>query len=106
WLVDRGWWFMVDVHGSWFIASRQPRAGWAILGSWRVRGFAPGALGAGTTGDATPTPRPRSTNHQPAAMPSVHDRFNLVSDFEVSGDQVHAFPEFVEGLNDGSCHKC
>jgi excinuclease ABC subunit B len=34
-------------------------------------------------------------------MPSVHDRFNLVSDFEVAGDQVRAVPELVEGLNRG-----
>jgi len=34
-------------------------------------------------------------------MPSVHDRFNLVSDFEIRGDQVHAVPELVEGLNRG-----
>src|SRR6187431_1935126 len=34
-------------------------------------------------------------------MPSVHDRFNLVSDFEVRGDQVRAIPELVEGLNRG-----
>jgi excinuclease ABC subunit B len=34
-------------------------------------------------------------------MPSVHDRFTLVSDFQVRGDQVHAIPELVEGLNRG-----
>ena len=34
-------------------------------------------------------------------MPSVHDRFKLVSDFEIRGDQVHAVPELVEGLNRG-----
>ncbi len=34
-------------------------------------------------------------------MPSVHDRFTLVSDFEVRGDQVHAIPELIEGLNRG-----
>src|SRR4026209_2625543 len=38
-------------------------------------------------------------------MPSVHDRFNLVSDFEVRGDQVHAVPELVEGLNRGDSHQ-
>jgi excinuclease ABC subunit B len=34
-------------------------------------------------------------------MPSVHDRFTLVSDFEVRGDQLRAIPELVAGLNRG-----
>jgi excinuclease ABC subunit B len=38
-------------------------------------------------------------------MPSVHDRFKLVSDFEVRGDQVHAVPELIEGLNRGDSHQ-
>jgi excinuclease ABC subunit B len=38
-------------------------------------------------------------------MPSVHDRFNLVSDFEVRGDQLRAIPELVEGLNRGDKHQ-
>jgi excinuclease ABC subunit B len=38
-------------------------------------------------------------------MPSVHDRFNLVTDFEIRGDQVHAIPELVEGLNRGDRHQ-
>jgi excinuclease ABC subunit B len=38
-------------------------------------------------------------------MPSVHDRFRLVSDFEIRGDQVHAVPELVEGLNRGDRHQ-
>jgi excinuclease ABC subunit B len=38
-------------------------------------------------------------------MPSVHDRFNLVSDFELAGDQVHAVPELVDGLNRGDAHQ-
>jgi excinuclease ABC subunit B len=38
-------------------------------------------------------------------MPSVHDRFKLVSDFEVAGDQVRAVPELVEGLNRGDSHQ-
>jgi len=38
-------------------------------------------------------------------MPSVHDRFKLVSDFELRGDQVHAVPELVEGLNRGDAHQ-
>jgi excinuclease ABC subunit B len=38
-------------------------------------------------------------------MPSVHDRFTLVSDFELRGDQVRAVPELVEGLNRGDRHQ-
>ena len=34
-------------------------------------------------------------------MPSVYDRFALVTDFEVRGDQIRAIPELVEGLNRG-----
>ncbi len=38
-------------------------------------------------------------------MPSVHDRFSLVSEFEVAGDQVRAIPELIEGLNRGDRHQ-
>jgi excinuclease ABC subunit B len=38
-------------------------------------------------------------------MPSVYDRFSLVTDFEVRGDQVRAIPELVEGLNRGDKHQ-
>jgi len=38
-------------------------------------------------------------------MPSVYDRFNLVSDFEIRGDQVRAIPELIEGLNRGDKHQ-
>jgi excinuclease ABC subunit B len=38
-------------------------------------------------------------------MPSLHDRFTLVSDFEIRGDQVRAIPELVEGLNRGDTHQ-
>ncbi|TML13999.1 MAG: excinuclease ABC subunit B, partial [Actinobacteria bacterium] len=38
-------------------------------------------------------------------MPSVYDRFNLVTDFEIRGDQVRAIPELVEGLNGGDRHQ-
>jgi excinuclease ABC subunit B len=38
-------------------------------------------------------------------MSSVYDRFTLVSDFEVRGDQVRAIPELVEGLNRGDSHQ-
>src|SRR5262245_7294734 len=38
-------------------------------------------------------------------MPSVYDRFNLVSDFELAGDQAHAIGELVEGLERGDAHQ-
>src|ERR671918_1515786 len=38
-------------------------------------------------------------------MPSVTDRFNLASDFDLRGDQVHAVPELIEGLNRGDRHQ-
>src|SRR5919199_124461 len=38
-------------------------------------------------------------------MPSLYDKFQLVSDFELRGDQVHAVPELVEGLNRGDSHQ-
>ena len=38
-------------------------------------------------------------------MPSVTDHFTLASDFELRGDQVHAVPELVEGLNRGDKHQ-
>jgi excinuclease ABC subunit B len=38
-------------------------------------------------------------------MPSVYDRFQLVSDFELCGDQIHAVPELVDGLNRGDKHQ-
>ena len=38
-------------------------------------------------------------------MPAVHDKFTLVSDFDIRGDQVHAIPELVEGLNRGDSHQ-
>ena len=38
-------------------------------------------------------------------MPSVHDRFTLVSDFAVRGDQQRAIPELIEGLNRGDSHQ-
>src|SRR4051794_9299384 len=41
----------------------------------------------------------------PLPMPSVHDQFTLVSDFEIRGDQVHAIPELVDGLNRGDKHQ-
>jgi excinuclease ABC subunit B len=38
-------------------------------------------------------------------MPSVHDRFNLVTDFELRGDQARAQDELVEGLERGDRHQ-
>jgi excinuclease UvrABC helicase subunit UvrB len=34
-------------------------------------------------------------------MPSVYDRFNLTSDFELAGDQTRAIAELTEGLDRG-----
>ena len=38
-------------------------------------------------------------------MPSVYDRFALVSDFELKGDQQRAIAELVEGLERGDRHQ-
>src|SRR6187200_2669882 len=38
-------------------------------------------------------------------MPSVYDRFNLVSDFELAGDQPRAIGELVDGLERGDRHQ-
>jgi excinuclease ABC subunit B len=38
-------------------------------------------------------------------MPSVHDRFTLVSDFELAGDQRRAIGELVDGLERGDPHQ-
>src|SRR5256886_2312842 len=38
-------------------------------------------------------------------MPSVYDRFTLVSDFELAGDQPRAIKELVEGLERGDSHQ-
>src|SRR5881409_2941763 len=38
-------------------------------------------------------------------MPSVYDRFNLVSEFSLAGDQERAIGELVEGLNRGDKHQ-
>jgi excinuclease ABC subunit B len=38
-------------------------------------------------------------------MAPAHDRFRLVSDFEIRGDQVRAIPELVEALNRGDSHQ-
>src|SRR5499426_4549262 len=38
-------------------------------------------------------------------MPSLYDRFNLVSDFELAGDQQRAIGELVEGLERGDGHQ-
>ena len=34
-------------------------------------------------------------------MPSLYDKFKLVSDFDLKGDQARTIPELVEGLNRG-----
>jgi excinuclease ABC subunit B len=38
-------------------------------------------------------------------VPSVYDRFNLVSDFSLAGDQERAIGELVEGLDRGDPHQ-
>jgi excinuclease ABC subunit B len=38
-------------------------------------------------------------------MPSVYDRFNLVSDFSLAGDQKRAIGELVDGLERGDPHQ-
>src|SRR3954463_3861226 len=38
-------------------------------------------------------------------MPSLHDRFNLVSDFTLAGDQPRAIGELVDGLERGDRHQ-
>jgi excinuclease ABC subunit B len=38
-------------------------------------------------------------------MPSLYDRFNLVSDFSLAGDQQRAIGELVEGLDRGDPHQ-
>ena len=38
-------------------------------------------------------------------MPSVHDRFSLVTDFELAGDQARAIDELVDGLERGDQHQ-
>ena len=38
-------------------------------------------------------------------MPSLYDRFNLVSDFSLAGDQQRALGELVEGLDRGDQHQ-
>src|SRR4051795_3704047 len=38
-------------------------------------------------------------------MPSLYDRFNLVSDFSLAGDQESAVGELVEGLERGDLHQ-
>ena len=38
-------------------------------------------------------------------MPSVYDRFNLVSDFSLAGDQERAIGELVDGLDRGDKHQ-
>src|SRR6266571_2299846 len=38
-------------------------------------------------------------------MPSLYDRFNLVSDFSLAGDQPRAIGELVDGLERGDTHQ-
>src|SRR6187397_2503793 len=38
-------------------------------------------------------------------MPSVYDKFKLVTDFQLAGDQARSIPELVEGLQRGDSHQ-
>ncbi len=38
-------------------------------------------------------------------MPSLYDKFKIVTDFELKGDQARAIPELVEGLERGDRHQ-
>jgi excinuclease ABC subunit B len=38
-------------------------------------------------------------------MPSLYDRFTLVSDFTLAGDQTRAIGELVDGLERGDPHQ-
>src|SRR3954447_2171349 len=38
-------------------------------------------------------------------MPSVYDRFNLISEFELAGDQARAIDELTQGLERGDSHQ-
>src|SRR4249920_3413283 len=38
-------------------------------------------------------------------MPTITGQFHLASDFELAGDQVHAVPELVTGLDRGDKHQ-
>ncbi len=90
------------------------------LAQGRGEGEATGPEGAGPQGLFRPVPTVPLTSpltrkarglvvpwgFPPATrMPSVHDRFTLTSDFELRGDQVHAVPELVDGLNRGDKHQ-
>src|SRR5262249_10958672 len=50
-----------------------------------------------------PAPQPRVP--LTVRMPSLYDRFNLVSDFELAGDQQRAIGELTEGLERGDKHQ-
>ena len=95
----RGWWMVFPGSGYHAPTSLWTRTLW-MGDSGELRDARFWAL-------RTIDPESLSTDHHPppAHMPSVHDRFKLVSDFEVRGDQVHAVPELVEGLNRGDSHQ-
>src|SRR2546428_13104508 len=38
-------------------------------------------------------------------MPSLYDRFKLVSDFQLAGDQARAITELTEGIERGDTHQ-
>jgi VWFA-related protein len=52
-----------------------------------------------------PSPRPPAASTIVSCMPSLYDRFNLVTDFSLAGDQERAIGELVAGLNRGDKHQ-
>src|SRR5262245_43788792 len=51
------------------------------------------------------SPKRRSPSTIASSMPSVYDRFTLVSDFAVAGDHTRAIAELSEGLERGDPHQ-
>src|SRR3954468_21665435 len=75
-----------------------------------MRGVVDG-IAVGAANDA-PLHRLTAISDQPSAivrfrvrMPSLYDRFNLVSDFELAGDQERAIGELTDGLQRGDKHQ-
>jgi excinuclease ABC subunit B len=58
------------------------------------------APASGTSASSRARVTSRSTRNS-----SLSDRFSLVSDFEVRGDQIRAIPELIDGLNRGDTHQ-
>jgi len=74
---------------------RGGRPAWARRGSWYDDRL------AGPSGSA----QGRAASPPSAIMPSTYDRFEIVSGFELRGDQPRAIRELVEGLERGDRHQ-